>query len=452
MKSLSRGLPNIEGPITTPWHFAQRIAFRFVFTFFILFGPLFIFSVASAVVSLLPIPSLGHAVDGARAAIMHVWEDGFWSAVTQWIGTHLLNLPRSSVTPIRHGTETVYWWTRQLSLVLLSAVTTVVWSVLDRKRTEYRKLHDWFRIYLRYELGSIMLTYSAQKIFQVQFAPIGSTALSMMLVPLGQLSPMSMLWRFMGASAPYTIFAGLGEFVGGFLLFFRRTTTLGALILIAVMANVVAMNVSYDVMVKTSSTTYLFMAIVLVAPDLMRLADLLVLNRPTTPVDLTPPFSHGRGRRIRIALQTIVIVGITWKELHGARTLHRMLSSSPRSALYGIYDVEQRIRNGDTLSAADTTFFPQTVVAEFAGQFPGLGAVRIDTSAKRIIVGPQDRDTVTYGALPDTAHLLLTGRLNGDSVRILLRRREIFLLRPFRWVKDSAFRWWGPPEISPREM
>jgi hypothetical protein len=297
-----------------------------------------------------------------------------------------------------------------------------------------------------------MLGYGAQKIFVVQFAPISSSLLTMMQIPLGQITPMSLLWRFMGASTPYTIFGGAMEFLGGFLLFFRRTATLGALILIPVMANVAIMNVSYDVMVKIPSTVYVLMALVLIAPQLERIADVLVLNRPTMPVDLTPPFPNGRARQIRIALQLIVIVAFTWDAVNRSWPLHKMLSSRPRSALYGIYDVQQRVRNGQTVAATDTTFFPETVVAEYAEDFPGLGAVRIDTTAKRIIVGKDGKDTVAYAAQPDTAHLLLTGRLHGDSIRILLHRREIYLLRPFRWVKDSAFRWWGGPALTPIEM
>ena len=54
----------------------------------------------------------------------------------------------------------------------------------------------------------------------------------------------------MGYSRPYAIFCGLVETVGGLLLFWQRTTTLGALIVAASMANVAMLNFSYDVPVK----------------------------------------------------------------------------------------------------------------------------------------------------------------------------------------------------------
>lgn len=45
----------------------------------------------------------------------------------------------------------------------------------------------------------------------------------------------------------YAMFTGFGKSIGAFLLFFRRTTTLGALILIAVLSNVALLNYVFDV-------------------------------------------------------------------------------------------------------------------------------------------------------------------------------------------------------------
>src|SRR5947199_10310512 len=93
----------------------------------------------------------------------------------------------------------------------------------------------------------------------------------------------------MGYSTPYTIFTGVGEVIGGVLLFFRRTTTLGALIICGVMANVVALNFSYDVRVKVFSSLLLFLTIFLLVPDLRRLMNIFVLNRSTPAANLDGP-------------------------------------------------------------------------------------------------------------------------------------------------------------------
>jgi hypothetical protein len=45
---------------------------------------------------------------------------------------------------------------------------------------------------------------------------------------------MGLLWTFMGASEPYTMFVGFAEMIAGILLFPRKTSTLGALMSVGV--------------------------------------------------------------------------------------------------------------------------------------------------------------------------------------------------------------------------
>ena len=100
----------------------------------------------------------------------------------------------------------------------------------------------------------------------------------------------------MGHSAGYTIFTGVIEVLGGALLLFRRTTTLGALIVTGAMVQVAALNYAYDVPVKQYSAVLVLMALFIAAPDLRRVADVLVLNRATSPVDLGPDLKTRRQR------------------------------------------------------------------------------------------------------------------------------------------------------------
>src|SRR4029079_8818976 len=100
-----------------------------------------------------------------------------------------------------------------------------------------------------------------------------------LLEPYGESSPMGLLWTFMGYSLPYNGFTVAAGVVRVFLLFLRRTTTLGALIVSAVMVNVVMLNFCYDVPVKLFSSHLLVMAGILTIPDLRRLAGVLVFNR-----------------------------------------------------------------------------------------------------------------------------------------------------------------------------
>ncbi len=57
---------------------------------------------------------------------------------------------------------------------------------------------------------------------------------------------MGVLWWMMGSSPAYTIFSGSIETLGGALLLFRRTATLGAIVSAGAMLNVWMLNMCYD--------------------------------------------------------------------------------------------------------------------------------------------------------------------------------------------------------------
>ena len=140
---------------------------------------------------------------------------------------------------------------------------------------------DLLRSYLRYVLAFAMLGYGLAKVNLLgnQFPEISEGRLGR---TWGETSPMGLVWGFMGASRPYTIFAGLGEVVAAFFLLWRRTALFGALVAVAVMTNVVMLNYCYDIPVKISSTHLTLMGLLILAPDARRLLSLLLQHRNST--------------------------------------------------------------------------------------------------------------------------------------------------------------------------
>ena len=133
--------------------------------------------------------------------------------------------------------------------------------LVQRRKPDWhpdRRLHGLVRVLVRFFLCEMLLGYGFAKVFPLQFAQPSSFRLAQQL---GDMSPMGLLWTFMGYSPSYQMFTGAVEVLAGLLLTTRRTTLLGALVALAAMTHVFALNMCFDVPVKLYSFNYLMMAI-----------------------------------------------------------------------------------------------------------------------------------------------------------------------------------------------
>lgn len=219
----------------------------------------------------------------------------------------------------------------------------IVWSVLDRRRLNYRKLHEWLRWGLRLILAGMMFSYRADKILPLQF---GSLTQSRLAPRFGDLSRHDLLWGFMAASRGYTIFGGLAETLGGMLLLIPRLTTIGALVCMAVMSNVFALNLAYDVVL---SFHLLLISIFLAAPELPRMANLLVWNRAVSPARVAPLSERRWMRRgasiAHYLLGACLFATFFWSA--GRIYLKREATASFKSPFYGVWMIDQFDIRGD---------------------------------------------------------------------------------------------------------
>src|SRR5262249_34050070 len=133
----------------------------------------------------------------------------------------------------------------------------------------------------------------------------------------------------------YTVFSGMVEVTGGALLLFRRTTSLGAIVSGGALLNIVLLNFCYDVPVKLYSTNLLLMCIYLLAPDMRRLINVLVLNRPAPPADLGRlPFTRIWMQRAAIGLKVLFIGSLVWLQVSGSWRFYKQASHPDLSPIY----------------------------------------------------------------------------------------------------------------------
>jgi hypothetical protein len=170
-------------------------------------------------------------------------------------------------------------------------------------------------VVVRHALFFILLIYSVSKLARAQFR-LPFAALDL---PLGDAGGYALTWRFFGYAYGYEVFIASGQLIGAALLLYWRTTTLGACILVAVLANIVVVNCTHNLPVKLVSTCYLLMASYLVAPDLRRLSALFVENKPFGARQPPDGFGWPRSPRGLVAVKaTFVAVSV----IHAVRYVH----------------------------------------------------------------------------------------------------------------------------------
>jgi uncharacterized membrane protein YphA (DoxX/SURF4 family) len=387
------------------------------------------------------------------------YERGFtWLAI--FVGRHLLHVTRPIPTQQTGSGDMTRDWLRLFLTVLLALVATVVWTILDGERRRPR-LDEATRILVRYSLALVMLGYGVIKLTGGQFPANGPPRL---LERFGDASPMGLLWAFMGASKPYVIFSGAGETLGAVLLLFRRTTTLGALVLIGVLTNVVVLNFCYDVPVKINSTHYLWMALWLAAADAGRLANVLLFNRATAPAErrLVLP---ARWMRITRAVAKLAVVGGALVSL--GLMLRGELSSysegpsaGPGGWIEGYWDVARFTRGGADVPAiiTDATRWRRLRLVRDEGKLylrwknmddsPGaLFVATLDETAHTLALAPDEGEKGATAKLTlqerDSDHFTLSGTVGNDALTVELARLEVGKLlltsRGFHFINEEPF-------------
>src|ERR1700678_1244778 len=136
------------------WNLGLRMAFRFCFTYFLLF------TVSSQILGGLFI------VPGVRIAPLGV----LWPLrqITFWTARHVFDVTRQLVYERNGSSDKTFDWVQVFCLVVFAVVVMAIWSVLDRKRRNYAAMHKWFRLFIRFALATEMFVYGFNKVIPVQ--------------------------------------------------------------------------------------------------------------------------------------------------------------------------------------------------------------------------------------------------------------------------------------------
>ncbi len=438
---LDQDVRDDDAAVPRAWSFAQKIAFRFVCSFLVLYN-------LAIAINLLPWMSF----------LSNAYE-GLWHTLVPWVAIHAFHLSGQVTTYFRTGSgDTTLGYIEVLCQLVIAAVATIIWSLIDRKRTNYRQLHGWLRLYVRYVLAYWMLVYGFAKLIPPTQFP--TPYLGRLLERYGDFSPMGLLWTFMGYSRAYTYCCGFAEAAGGALLLFRRTTTLGAVWSALCMANVLLLNLSYDTPVKLFSGLLLFMALFLAAPELPRLANFWVFRRPAVLENMGPPAFTVKWMRTATVVLKVVVIGyfIYLTSFASYRQTQKYMGTASTPPVHGIYEVDELTRNGQPVPplVTDANYWRDLAIENYLGT--NMFTVRLMNdslaryranfdAAKKTITIESGADKGKKGTFsytqPDASHVVLQGKLSNDSIGIKMHRVDeskfLIVSRGFHWISELPF-------------
>ncbi len=351
------------------------------------------------------------------------------------------------VTTFSSYSDDTYNFVQCLMFAIAATISTVIWSIADRKSLDHNRLLSWLRVVMQVHVGGTVLSYGMAKVIPCQFPALDAIRLSQ---PIGEYSPHGLLWAVMGYAPLYTIFGGVTEVIGGFLLMLPATYLVGALLSFAVMVNVLMFNLAYDIGVKVLSFHLLLGAAVVFLPDLKGLLKLFFLQKPFSPASYAGLFGKQRFNKVAVIVQ--IIVAIVWlgdQTFANLNRYHRQYSV-PSYAQDGIWIVEKQTIDGRDVSSADAanlrwgrlSFNNKKLVIQNTAGTRFVCAIEpekalIPVRQGKVVVGTMTfvRSAVepTHASIEGTfADRKLSCQLTAVSIRELPLTR-----RSFRWIEDS---------------
>jgi hypothetical protein len=435
-------------PAPVRWSLATRIAFRLGFCYLLLYA----LGCGNATVWELIPSHIGEHLEN--------WSAWPFFHAAQWLGQHMFHL--TGVGARLHSTgsgDTILNWIALGVMLALALVTTLLWTLFSEFRTDrvlaYPRLFFWFRLILRLTLGYAMLSYGSAKLFPLQMS---SPSLAVLNEPLGNTSPMTMLWTLIGLNPLYEMICGAAEMVGGILILFRRTALLGTLLTAFLTTNIVLYNFCFDVPVKIYAAHLLLMSLVLLVPWTPALVNFFILHKPCVPFGGWTKPARRYGLRIETVATVVVFLSflcISGSGLYNAYS-RQLASQRNPSHWVGQWHVESATLNGkpsaiptgDGLPMTDLFVEPngRTMLRDSATVLWRAGADFDDKKHTFTLYTESSDAPFAYTfAQPDPSHVVLTATgkdaktvPNLALTRVSLPTHYPLLERGFHFVNE-----WG---------
>jgi len=188
---------------------------------------------------------------------------------------------------------------------VIGLIGAAIWSLLDRKTTNYRTLYYFLIVAVSYSMLIKLQGLTFSKVFPTQMPNLALTQLN---TPLGDFTHQKLYWIQFSFVHGYEVFAGLAELLIMLLLFFRQTRAVGAALAIAMIGNIAISNHTYDGGIHLAAAFYALGGAFVLWRYLPNIWNLVVNEKDTNPAIYHYPFEKKWQKYFRLAFKSFVFV------------------------------------------------------------------------------------------------------------------------------------------------
>lgn len=326
---------------------------------------------------------------------------------------------------------------------LIAVVISVLWTLADKGKT-LPDLPKLLYIFSRYYLACLLLIYGTSKIYGYQFA----LTPSVLAQPAGNLGTHDLFWTFMGASKSYRLFAGVLETIAAILLLFRRTSTIGALLAMMLLINILMLNIAYDTWVKVIAMHLILCCLVTLLPQMKALYHIFILKRTTALTYVPPAIEGARWKWLQYSLKAVALSAIIY--VFGIAEWLKSNRNPPHSDLVGIYEID-RFTLKPNMRDRNSSPWKKIVINQFdflTIHYPNDSVARytfeVDTASNLLKLrsrGKTEYESILWYTSNDD-QWMFKGHMQHDSLEFTSRKtgiHELTLLKGYgkvKWMYD----------------
>jgi hypothetical protein len=305
---------------------AKAFSQRWLFVYFIVF-------LFPAPISSLP------KLDG-----LDTFVSGLWGHAVRWASVHVIACAQPVVQHETGSGDAAFNYVQVFLWVCIATLVAALWFACTRGQLLGSRAQRGLRYYVALTLGVALLPYGIEKLLLVQMESPSPVEL---MRPLGTLTPTSLVWAMVGSSPFYQSATGFFETLGAALVVFPRTRRLGAMVLLPVLTYVVLLDIAFDIAVRLYALHLLALTVFVIAPDLGRITDVIVLHRVPPPEAIPASGFPGRVGKGLAMLSAIVFVLGAATVVQRCRKVWERTARQQRALFYGVFAVEDQATGAD---------------------------------------------------------------------------------------------------------